>query len=116
MAKFDAGQFTKNTGRLMKGAAALVAAAAFAVASMTAPPPDDVKMAEELFSAPAPVVMTIDEVDEAIVEESAEEEKVKKMGLFTRIKLAFYSLCAAYLPGLPTKYRGKRFLTSGTFT
>ena len=116
MAKFDAGQFTKNTGRLMKGAAALVAAAAFAVASMTAPPPDDVKMAEELFSAPAPVVMTIDEVDEAIVEESAgEEEKVKKMGLFTRIKLAFYSLCAAFSAWVAHKIPWKKIFNKRNF-
>ena len=115
MAKFDAGQFTKNTGRLMKGAAALVAAAAFAVASMTAPPADDVKMAEELFSAPAPVVMTIDEVDEAIVEESAEEEKVKKMGLFTRIKLAFYSLCAAFSAWVAHKIPWKKIFNKRNF-
>ena len=116
MAKFNAGQFTKNTGRLMKGAAALVAAAAFAVASMTAPPPDDVKMAEELFSAPAPVVMTIDEVDAAIAEESAgEEEKVKKMGFFARLKLAFYSFCAAFSAWVAHKIPWKKIFNKRNF-
>lgn len=116
MARFDIGHFSKNTGRLMKGAAALVAAAAFAVASMTATPPDEVKMAEELFSAPAPVVMTIDEVDDAIVEESTEEEeKVRKLGFFARLKLAFYSFCAAFSAWVAHKIPWKKIFNKRNF-
>ena len=96
MARFDTGNIVKKSGRVLKATAALVAAAAFMVASMAQPAPDATKVHEEIFTGPAPVVMTIDEVDEAVVEEtSEEEEKAKKMGFFTKLKLAFYSFCAA---------------------
>lgn len=96
MAKFDAVNFGKKTGRIMKATAALVAAAAFVVASMAQPAPDAPRVHEEFLSSPPPVVMTVEEVDDAVVEETAEEEeKVRKMGFFTRLKLAFYSFCAA---------------------
>lgn len=97
MGKFNSGHLIRNTGRIMKGAAALVAAAAFVVASMTMPPPDTSVINDEVLNAPAPVVMTIDEAADVITEESpAEEEKIKKMGFFTKLKLGFYSLCAAF--------------------
>ena len=96
MAKFDAVNFGKKTGRIMKATAALVAAAAFVVASMAQPAPDASRVHEEFLSSPPPVVMTVEEVDEAVVEETTEEEeKVRKIGFFTRLKLAFYSFCAA---------------------
>ncbi len=116
MAKFDAGHFSKNTGRLMKGAAALVAAAAFAVASLATPAPDLNKPVDELISVPAPVVMSVDEMDEAVVEETSEsEEKIRKLGFFTRLKLAFYSFCAAVSAWIAHKIPWKKIFNKRNF-
>lgn len=96
MARTGTGKLIKKSGRTLKAAAALVAAAAFVVASMVTPAPDAAKVHEEVITGPAPVVMTIDEVDEAVIEEAAdEEEKARKLGFFARLKLGFYSFCAA---------------------
>lgn len=109
MAKFDADNITKKTAKVLKGAAALVAAAAFVVASMAQPAPDAAKVHEEIFSGPSPVVMTIEEVDEAVVEETTEEEeKVRKLGFFARLKLGFYSFCAAIGAWIAHKIPWKR--------
>ncbi|MBQ4649740.1 MAG: hypothetical protein IJB73_03455 [Firmicutes bacterium] len=91
----------KNAGRIMKATAALIAAAAFVVASSITPTPEAPKdINSEIFN-PTPVVMTIEEASEAIVEEETDvEEEVKKKGFFVRLKMAiygFFAACAAWV-------------------
>ena len=116
MAKFSVTRLSRNTGRVMKATAALIAAAAFVVASMATPAPDAAKLNEEVFNTPAPVVMTIEEVDEAIVEESTEEEeRVRKLSFFQRLKLGFYSLCAACAAWVAHKIPWKKIFNKRNF-
>ena len=116
MAKFNAVNFGKKTGRIMKATAALVAAAAFVVASMVQPAPDASRVHEEVFSGPAPVVMTVEEIDDAVVEETTEEEeKVRKLSFFARLKLAFYSFCAAIGAWVAHKIPWKKIFNKRNF-
>ena len=91
----------KNAGRVMNATAALIAAAAFVVASSITPAPEAPQdINSEIFNPP-PVVMTIEEAPEAIVEEETQaEEEVKKKGFFFKLKMAiygFFAACAAWV-------------------
>ena len=85
----------KNSA-VVKVAAAVVALTLIAAASLLPAKPEPAQLADPDVLNPAPVVMTIEETDDAVIEEesSEEEEKKQKMGFFTRLKLAFYAFCA----------------------
>lgn len=91
----DKRNLIKN-GAVIKLAAAVAALTLIAAASLLPSKAEPAQLTDPDVLNPAPVVMTIEEADEAVIEEesSDEEEKKQKMGFFTRLKLAFYAFCA----------------------
>ncbi|MBR4861118.1 MAG: hypothetical protein IKU09_02840 [Firmicutes bacterium] len=91
----DKRNLIKN-GAVIKLAAAVAALTLIAAASLLPAKAEPAQLTDPDVLNPAPVVMTIEEADEAVIEEesSDEEEKKQKMGFFTRLKLAFYAFCA----------------------
>ena len=86
----DKRNLIKN-GAVVKLAAAVAALTLIAAASLLPAKAEPAQLTDPDVLNPAPVVMTIEEADEAVIEEesSADEEKKQKMGIFTRMKLAF---------------------------
>ena len=91
----DKRNLIKN-GAVIKLAAAVAALTLIAAASLLPSKAEPAQLTDPDVLNPVPVVMTIEEADEAVIEEesSDEEEKKQKMGFFTRLKLAFYAFCA----------------------
>lgn len=91
----DKRNLIKN-GAVVKLAAAVAALTLIAAASLLPAKAEPAQLTDPDVLNPAPVVMTIEEADEAVIEEesSEDEEKKQKMGIFTRMKLAFYAFCA----------------------
>ena len=91
----DRRTFLKNSA-ILKVAAAAAALTLIAAASLLPAKAEPAQLTDPDVLNPAPVVMTIEEPDDAVIEEetSEEEEKKQKMGFFTRLKLAFYAFCA----------------------
>ena len=91
----DKRNLIKN-GAVVKLAAAVAALTLIAAASLLPAKAEPAQLTDPDVLNPAPVVMTIEEADEAVIEEesSEDEEKKQKMGIFTRMKLAFYTFCA----------------------
>ena len=79
----------------MKTAAALVAAAALVVASGITPAPEVSENIDSQIFSPTPVVMTVEEIPDAITEEKTEEEETKKKSFFLSLKMAIYGFLAA---------------------
>lgn len=81
---------------VIKVAAAAAALTLIAAVSLLPAKAEPAQLTDPDVLNPEPVVMTIEEADDAVVEEetSEEEEKKQKMGFFTRLKLAFYAFCA----------------------
>ena len=91
----DKRNLIKN-GAVVKLAAAVAALTLIAAASLLPAKAEPAQLTDPDVLNPAPVVMTIEEADEAVIEEesSEDEEKKQKMGIFARMKLAFYAFCA----------------------
>ena len=90
----DKRNLMKNSA-VVKVAAAVAALTLIAAASLLPAKSEPAQLADPDVLNPAPVVMTIEEPDDAVIEEEeTEEEKKQKMGFFTQLKLAFYAFCA----------------------
>ena len=91
----DKRTFLKNH-TVLKAAAAACAVALIAAASLIPAKPAPAQLSDPELLNPNPVVITLEEAPEAVVEEEAqeEEEKKQKLGLIARMKLAFYAFCA----------------------
>ena len=106
----------KNAGRIMKATAALIAAAAFVVASSVTPAPEAPQDINSQIFNPPPVVMTIEEAPEAIVEEETEAvEEVKKKGFFFKLKMAVYGFFAACAGWVAYKIPWKKIFNKRNF-
>ena len=92
----EKGKFLKNS-TILKAAAAVAAVAVIAAVSLIPAKEAAVETIDPEVLNPNPVVMTLEEAEDAVVEEDAaeEEEKKQKLGFFTKLKLAFYAFCAA---------------------
>ena len=106
----------KIAGRVLKATAALVAAAAFVVASSVTPAPEPTPDINSQIFNPPPVVMTIEEAPEAIVEEETQvEEEVKKRGFFFKLKMAIYGFFAACAAWVAHKIPWKKIFNKRNF-
>ena len=85
----------KNT--VLKAAAAVAAVAVIAAVSLIPAKEPAAEAADPEVLNPNPVVMTLEEAEDTVIEEETaeEEEKKQKLGFFTKLKLAFYAFCAA---------------------
>lgn len=81
---------------IVKVAAAAAALTLIAAATLLPAKPEPAQLTDPQLLSPDPVVMAVEDVDDAVIEEetSEEEEKKQKLGFFTRLKLAFYAFCA----------------------
>ena len=90
----DKRNLMKNSA-VVKVAAAVAALTLIAAASLLPAKAEPAQLTDPQVLSPDPVVMEIEEPDDAVIEEEeTEEEKKQKMGFFTRLKLAFYAFCA----------------------
>ena len=80
-----------KNGAVLKVAAAVTALTLIAAASLLPAKPEQAQLTDPEVLNPNPVVMTIEEPADAVIEEESteEEEKKQKLGFFARIKLAF---------------------------
>lgn len=85
---------------IIKAAAAMTAVALITAASLLPAKTEPAQITDPNLINPAPVVMTLEEPAEAVIEEEAEEEKKHKLNFFQRLKLAFigfFAACGAWL-------------------
>ena len=86
---------------IIKAAAAMTAVALITAASLLPAKTEPAQITDPNLINPAPVVMTLEEPAEAVIEEEAEEEEKKhKLNFFQRLKMAFigfFVACGAWL-------------------
>ena len=89
-----------RNANIVKAAAAVTAIAVIAVSSMLPAKAEPAVQMEDPVLNPAPVVMNIETMDDAVTEEESEaEEQKRKLSFFTKLKLAiygFFAACAAW--------------------
>jgi hypothetical protein len=90
----DKRNLLKNS-MILRSAASVTAIVLIAAASLIPAKAEPAQLTDPNLLNPAPIVMTIEEPAEAVIEEETEEEvKKQKLGFFASLKLAFYAFCA----------------------